>query len=229
MAIGRRHQKTHNVAPQQPARDGSLCRHISCRAAQGVCYDAPCIEIARSDTVALMSMAYSKDSPIPPGRIESAIYLIRNEKVMLDHDLASLYGVTTKALVQAMKRNPNRFPPDFMFQLSGDEFANLRSQIVTSSWGGRRRPPYAFSEQGVAMLSSVLRSPRAVAVNVEIMRAFVRLRRLLLSQEELSRKLLDLERRYDRQFKVVFDAIRTIMSPEVPPKRRRIGFHSDKS
>ncbi len=116
-----------------------------------------------------------------------------------------------------------------MFQLSEDEFPNLRSQVVTSSWGGRRRPPYAFTEQGVAMLSSVLRSPRAVAVNVEIMRAFVRLRRLLLSQEELANKLLDLERRYDRQFKVVFDAIRKIMSPDVPPKRRRIGFHSDES
>lgn len=148
---------------------------------------------------------------------------------MLDQDLASLYDVPTKALVQAVKRNPGRFPPDFMFQLSDEEFENLRSQIVTSSWGGRRYPPYAFTEQGVAMLSSVLRSETAVSVNVEVMRAFVRLRRLLLSQEELGRKLLALERRYDRQFKVVFDAIRQIMTPDVPPKRRRIGFRPDES
>jgi len=177
----------------------------------------------------MINMAHTEEAPIPPERIESAIYLIRKEKVLMDHDLASLYGVQTKALVQAVKRNPERFPSDFMFQLSDEEFANLKSQIVTSSWGGRRRPPYAFTEQGVAMLSSVLRSPRAVAVNVEIMRAFVRLRRLLLSQEELAQKLLELESRYDRQFKVVFDAIRKIMSPEVPPKRRRIGFYSGES
>ncbi len=174
-------------------------------------------------------MTHSRDGVVPPDRIEASIYLIRKEKVILDHDLASLYGVATKALVQAVKRNADRFPLDFMFQLSEEEFTNLRSQIVTSSWGGRRSPPYAFTEQGVAMLSSVLRSRRAVAVNVEIMRAFVRLRRLLLSQEELGRKLLALERRYDRQFRVVFDAIRQIMSPNVPPKRRRIGFRLDES
>ena len=148
---------------------------------------------------------------------------------MLDHDLASLYGVPTKALVQSVKRNLDRFPDDFMFHLSEPEFAILRSQIVTSSWGGRRTPPYAFTEQGVAMLSAVVKSPRAVAVNIEIMRTFVRLRRLLLSQEELSRKLLALERRYDRQFKMVFDAIREIMAPDVPPRRRRIGFRPHES
>lgn len=174
-------------------------------------------------------MTHPRGKMMPPDRIESAIYLIREEKVMLDQDLASLYDVPTKALVQAVKRNPGRFPPDFMFQLSDEEFENLRSQIVTSSWGGRRYPPYAFTEQGVAMLSSVLRSETAVSVNVEVMRAFVRLRRLLLSQEELGRKLLALERRYDRQFKVVFDAIRQIMTPDVPPKRRRIGFRPDES
>ena len=108
-----------------------------------------------------------------------------------------------------------------MFQLSDGEFANLKSQIVISSWGGRRTAPYAFTEEGIAIPSGVLRSGRAVAVNVEIMRTFVRLRRLLLSQEELERKLSTLERRYDRQFKIVFDAIRQIMSPVVPPKRRR--------
>ncbi len=156
-------------------------------------------------------MVGSSRKDVPSERIEQAIYLIRSEKVMLDQDLASLYGVTTKVLVQAVKRNSERFPPDFMFRLSNTEFANLKSQIVTSSWGGRRTAPYAFTEQGVAMLSGVLRSARAIAVNVEIMRTFVRLRRLLLSQDQLSRKLLALERRYDRQFKIVFDAIRQIM------------------
>jgi hypothetical protein len=174
-------------------------------------------------------MRTMQEEAVPRDRIESSIYLIRKEKVILDHDLASMYAVPTKALIQAVKRNAGRFPKDFMFQLSEDEFANLRSQIVTATWGGRRSPPYAFTEQGVAMLSSVLRSARAVAVNIEIVRAFVRLRRLLLSQEELGRKLLALERRYDQQFKVVFDAIRQIMAPDVPPKRRRIGFRPDES
>lgn len=145
---------------------------------------------------------------------------------MLDRDLAAMYGVETKVLVQAVKRNIDRFPRDFMFQLNGDEFKNLRSQIMTSSWGGRRTAPYAFTEQGVAMLSSVLRSKRAVQVNIEIMRAFVRLRRMLESHAELARKLVALERKYDKQFKIVFDAIREIMAPESPPKRRQIGFHS---
>jgi len=143
---------------------------------------------------------------------------------MLDEHLAELYGVETRILVQAVKRNANRFPLDFMFQLSRAEFENLRSQIVISSWGGRRVPPYAFTEQGVAMLSGVLRSERAVAANVEIMRAFVRLRRFALSNEVLARKVSALERKYDSQFKVVFDAIRRIMAPDVPPRRRRIGF-----
>jgi hypothetical protein len=174
-------------------------------------------------------MAQRGESLVPPERIESSIYLIRSEKVMLDQDLASLYGVATKGLVQSVKRNLERFPADFMFQLTNREFAILRSQIVTSSWGGRRMPPYAFTEQGVAMLSAVLKSSRAVAVNIEIMRTFVRLRRLLLSQEELSRKLLALEEKYDHQFKVVFDAIRQIMAPDVPPKRQRIGFRPHES
>jgi hypothetical protein len=187
------------------------------------------IERTGTRTVSTSPVMNVKDDVVPSDRIESVIYLIRKEKVVLDHNLASLYGVPTKALVQAVKRNADRFPGDFMFQLSETEFANLRSQIVTASWGGRRSPPYAFTEQGVAMLSSVLRSGRAVAVNIEIMRAFVRLRRLLLSHEDLGRKLLALESRYDRQFKVVFDAIRQIMSPDVPPKRRRIGFRPDES
>ena len=152
--------------------------------------------------------------------------MIRDEKVILDEDLATMYGVETRALVQAVKRNIDRFPDDFMFQLTMNEFKNLKSQIVTSSWGGRRKPPYAFTEQGVAMLSSVLRSMRAVLVNVEIMRTFVKLRRILATHDELARKLASLERKYDKQFKLVFDAIREIMAPKDPPKRRQIGFHS---
>ena len=144
---------------------------------------------------------------------------------MLDQDLAELYSVETRVLVQAVKRNIDRFPVDFMFQLSEEEFSNLRSQIVSSSWGGRRTAPYAFTEQGVAMLSSVLHSPTAVQVNIEIMRAFVRLRRMLEKHTDLALKLETLERKYDQQFKVVFDAIREIMKPDPPPKRRQIGFH----
>ena len=129
-----------------------------------------------------------------------------------------------RALVQAVKRNRERFPKDFMFQLSAREFAVLKSQIVISTWGGARRAaPYAFTEQGVAMLSSVLRSKRAVLVNIQIMRTFVRLRRLLASHAELERRLDDLEKKYDKTFKVVFDAIRELMEPPEKPKKR-IGF-----
>jgi hypothetical protein len=166
----------------------------------------------------------SAGSLIPVSRIERAILLIRTQKVMLDADLASLYGVETRVLVQAVKRNIQRFPEDFMFRLTPAEFALLKSQSVTSSdWGGRRYPPYAFTEQGVAMLSSVLRSPRAVQVNIEIMRAFIRLRQMLASHVELARKLDSLEQKYDSQFKEVFEAIRRLMTPP-EPKRRPIGF-----
>jgi len=157
-------------------------------------------------------------------RISQAILLIRGHRVMLDSDLAEMYGVATKVLIQAVKRNGDRFPEDFMFQLSSEEFDRLRSQFVTSSWGGRRYPPYAFTEQGVAMLSSVLHSDRAIHVNVEIMRTFVRLRQMLASNVELARKLASLERKYDAQFKVVFDAIRELMTPPEPKKKRPIGF-----
>jgi len=156
--------------------------------------------------------------------IEPYILLIRGEKVILDVDLAKLYGVETKVLVQGVKRNLDRFPADFMFQLSKDEFDNLRSQFVMSSWGGRRHPPYAFTEQGVAMLSSVLRSKNAVAVNVEIMRAFVRLRRMLDSDHKLRKKLEELEQKYDEQFGVVFKVIRQLMKPSEPKKKLPIGF-----
>lgn len=157
-------------------------------------------------------------------QIERHILLIRGEKVILDADLAALYQVETRVLTQAVKRNIERFPEDFMFQLSKEEFADLRSQTVTSSWGGRRYPPYAFTEQGVAMLSSVLRSKRAVQVNVEIMRAFVRLRRMLATNRKLEEQLNALEQKYDRQFKVVFDAIRQLMEPPAATKKRPIGF-----
>lgn len=161
---------------------------------------------------------------IPKERIEQNIYLLRGEKVMLSTDLARLYQVAPRVLVQAVKRNAVRFPDDFMFQLSSEEFRNLKSQIVTSSWGGlRRATPYAFTEQGVAMLSSVLRSRRALRVNIEIMRTFVHLRRLLASNEQLAQKLALLEKKYDAQFKVVFDAIRELMKPP-EPKHRPIGF-----
>jgi hypothetical protein len=160
---------------------------------------------------------------LPLERIQQSILLLRAHKVMLDFDLAALYGVQTKILNKVVKRNLQRFPADFMFELSDAEFENLRFQFGTSRWGGRRYRPYAFSEQGVAMLSSVLRSERAVLVNIEIMRTFVRLRAMLSSHEELARKLAALERKYDAQFKAVFDAIRELMAPVVPAKRA-IGF-----
>jgi hypothetical protein len=149
---------------------------------------------------------------------------------MIDRDLAAMYGVETKALVRAVTRNLGRFPPDFMFRLTAEEHRPLRYQFGTSNSGrgGRRHLPYAFTEQGVAMLSSVLRSPRAVAVNVEIMRAFVRLRQLLMENTELSKKLAALERKYDGQFRVVFEAIRELMEP-APLPERRIGFGADES
>jgi DNA-binding PadR family transcriptional regulator len=181
--------------------------------------------------------------------ITQSILLLRGHKIILDTSLAALYRVETRVLIQAVKRNLNRFPEDFMFQLSKEEFSNLRSQFVISSqWGGlqtleeaeclrsqivtlktgrgehRKYLPYAFTEQGVAMLSSVLRSDRAVQVNIEIMRAFVRLRQMLESHKGLAKKLENLEKKYDAQFKVVFDAIRQLMEPPASKKKRSIGF-----
>jgi phage regulator Rha-like protein len=165
---------------------------------------------------------------IPVEMIEKKILLFRGHKVMLDSDLAELYGVTTKVLVQAVKRNLNRFPQDFMFQLNDQEVAALRSQTVTSKTGrgGRRYPPYVFTEQGVAMLSSVLNSERAIEVNILIMRAFVKLREMIASHKDLARRLDELEKKYDAQFKIVFDAIRQLMAPP-EPKKRKIGFLRD--
>ncbi len=162
-------------------------------------------------------------SIVPLERIEQRIFLIRGEKVMLDRDLARLYGVTTSNLNKAVNRNLDRFPPDFMFQLTKEEFENLIFHFGTSSWGGTRKLPRAFTEQGIAMLSGVLKSKRAVRVNVEIMRAFVRMRRMILSHNDLVRRLDNLEKKYDAQFKMVFDALRKMLAPPERPARR-IGF-----
>ncbi len=163
--------------------------------------------------------------PLPVERILKSILVLRGEKVILDADLAALYGVETKVLLQAVRRNIERFPDDFMFQLTLDEWSYLRSQFVTSSsWGGRRTAPYAFTEQGVAMLSSVLHSDRAIAVNIQIVRAFVQLKRMLATHEDLARKIESLERKYDAQFRGVFDAIRELMTPHENPKKQPIGF-----
>jgi hypothetical protein len=156
--------------------------------------------------------------------IERKIYLIRGLKVMLSNDLAGLYGVEPRVLVQSVKRNIGRFPDDFMFQLNPEEFKNLKSQIVTSSWGGiRRAAPYAFTEQGIAMLSSVLNSRRAIDVNIHIIRTFVKLREMISSHKDLARKLNELEKKYDGQFQIVFEAIRQLIEVEESPKRK-IGF-----
>jgi len=161
---------------------------------------------------------------IPIKRIETKIILLRGQKVMLDRDLAALYGVRTSILKRAVTRNSERFPEDFMFVLDMQEVANLRCQFGTSSsWGGTRYVPMAFTEQGVAMLSSVLNSQRAIQVNIAIMRAFVRLRQILATHTDLARKLDELEKKYDEQFRVVFDAMRELMDPPEPP-RKPIGF-----
>jgi hypothetical protein len=167
------------------------------------------------------------DKPIlPDQRVVQKILVIRGQKVILDAELASLYKVETRVLTQAVKRNRDRFPEDFMFQLSKEEFDNLRSQAVSTSWGGRRYPPYAFTEQGVAMLSSVLRSKHAVQVNIAIMRAFVQLREILEGDNALAHKLVKLENKVDENFQLVFEAIRALME-EPEKEQRRIGFIMD--
>jgi hypothetical protein len=170
-----------------------------------------------------------EDLLIPAERIAKVILFLRGHKVLLDEDLAKLYGVSTKRLNEQVRRNRKRFPPDFMFELTDEESLALRSQIATLKRGrGRHRKylPFAFTEQGVAMLSSVLRSDRAIQVNIAIMRAFVRLREILASHKDLARKLEEMERRYDSQFQIVFEAIRQLMAPAPPPqeKKKRIGF-----
>jgi hypothetical protein len=168
-----------------------------------------------------------KELPVSVDRIEKSIFVIRGQKVMLDRDLAELYGVPTKVLKQAVKRNIDRFPQDFMFVLTRQQVTDLRSQIVTSSspkWGGARYEPMAFTEQGVAMLSSVLRTKRAVQVNIEIMRAFVRIREMIASHRDLKQKLSELEKKYDAQFRIVFEAIAELMTPSDDSPKRKIGF-----
>ena len=162
--------------------------------------------------------------------IQEKIYLIRGSKVMLSHELAILYEVEPKVLMQAVKRNLERFPADFMFQLNEKEFRSLRSQIVTLEKGRGRYPkhrPYAFTEQGVAMLSAVLRSERAVEVSIVIMRVFVKLRKMLLNDKLLARRIDELEKKYDGQFQIVFQAIRKLITSETVPPRRRIGFRNE--
>ena len=186
--------------------------------------------------MAKSKVARQTDSvPLPAEHITQSILLFRGHKVLLDEDLAALYGVQTGALVQAVKRNSGRFPTDFMFQLTAAEWTVLRSRIVipTSSRGGRRFAPYVFTEQGVAMLSSVLGSERAIAINIEIMRAFVKLRELLVSNKELARRFAQLETRLDKKLTeqdraigAILSAIRELMHP-TPPKRRPIGFTAD--
>lgn len=169
----------------------------------------------------------SKDN-VPVRQITGVIFALRGQRVILGQDLAVLYGVTVKALTQAVKRNASRFPKDFVFQLTAEEFANLKSQFVTSSWGGIRRAlPHAFTEQGVAMLSSVLNSERAVRVNIAIMRAFVKLRESIESNRSLARKFEELEKRvgrHDDEIAAILEAIRLLMTPLEKP-RREIGFH----
>jgi len=172
---------------------------------------------------------------IPADSVENSILVVRSQRVILDQTLAKFYGVSTKVLNQAVKRNPERFPPDFMFQLTMDEAkeldsmpGSLRSQIVTlkkSQGKNLKYRPYAFTEHGILMLSSVLRSNRAIQVNIQIMRTFVRLREILVSNTELTKRLDALERSYDGKFKVVFEAIRQLMKPPVP-KRQSIGFRA---
>ncbi|MDY6837156.1 MAG: ORF6N domain-containing protein [Thermodesulfobacteriota bacterium] len=169
-----------------------------------------------------------KHATVPADQIERSIYLIRGERILLDSDLAQLYGVETGILNRAVRRNSDRFPEDFMFQLTADEVEDLRCQIGTSKKGrgGRRYLPYAFTEQGVAMLSSVLNSPRAIQMNVAIMRTFVRLRRELSTHKELAAKLNELERKiekHDESIETIFEAIRQLMTPPEKP-RKKIGF-----
>ena len=169
--------------------------------------------------------------PVPQETIESKIFLTRGKKVMLDSDLAVLYDVETKNLNKAVKRNIARFPDDFMFQLNKKEFENLRFQIVTSGYGGRRYLPYVFTEQGVAMLSSVLNSRRAIEVNIQIIRTFVKLREMIISNKELRTRIEEMERRYVKRFKIIFDTLREFLKkedPDMKSRKNKIGFESKK-
>ena len=158
--------------------------------------------------------------------IATKILLMRGKRVMLDRDLAKLYEVDTRQLTRQVRRNIDRFPEDFTFQLTKEELQNLMCQFGTSSWGGTRKLPYAFTEQGVAMLSGVLHSKRAIRVNIQIMRAFTQLRRMLLTNVDLRRKLEEMEKKYDKQFIIVFKAIKKLLEPPPIKEKRIIGFHT---
>ena len=163
---------------------------------------------------------------IPQPVIENKIFFLRGKKIMLDRDLAELYQVETKILNQAVRRNKERFPSDFMFQLTWEEAKNLRSQIVTLKQGKHMKyRPYAFTEHGILMLSSILNSQRAIQVNIQIMRTFTRLREMLLSRQDLKQKIEEMEGKYDQQFQIVFKAIKELLGPYKKPNRRQIGFH----
>lgn len=171
-----------------------------------------------------------KKEIVPESTIVNKIYAIRNQKAMLDRDLAELYGVETRVLVQAVKRNIDRFPSDFMFQLDDEEFANLKSQIVTSSWGGTRKNPYAFTELGVSMLSSVLRSQRAIQINIHIMRVYTKLREMLATHQDLLIKMNELESKVsnqDKSIKQVFAYLKQFVKEQEEP-RNPIGFKTNK-
>lgn len=171
----------------------------------------------------LLSSLHMTTTPLLPIEIiGNRIFVLRGKKIMLDHDLAQLYGVETKSFNRAVRRNIKRLPPDFMFQLTKDEFENLRYQFGTSSWGGRRHLPFAFTEQGIAMLSGILTSEKAIAMNIQIMRAFVYLRDMAIEHSDLRLRLDFLEKQYDEQFKIVFDALRQTIDDE--SKKGAIGF-----
>ena len=171
-------------------------------------------------------MSKKPSALIPSERIERAILILRGHRVMLDADLAAIYGVTTKRLNEQFRRNRRRFPMDFAFRLTAGEFEILRSQFATSSWGGRRYPPFAFTEHGAVMLASVLNSDVAIQTSVEVVRAFVRLREMLVAHKDLARRLDELESKYDGQFASVFEAIRRLMTPPRKPKDKAMGFHT---
>jgi len=165
------------------------------------------------------------NSLIPAEKIAAKIVIVRDKKVMIDNDLAMLYGVKTGRLNEQVSRNIKRFPEDFMFQLTKEEVLNLKSHFATSSWGGARKLPRVFTQEGVAMLSSALNSERAILVNIQIMRAFTQLRRMLLTNKDLKRKIEEMEKKYDKQFAIVFQAIKQLLEPTPVKPKPRIGFH----
>jgi len=183
------------------------------------------LELRKGETMGPIKISSTK-LLVPQEIIESKILLVRSQKVMLDRDLAKLYRVPTRRLNEQVKRNAERFPVDFMFQLTKEEFENWKSQIAISNSEkmGLRRKPYVFTEQGVAMLSSVLNSKVAIQVNIQIMRTFTRLKEIIMTHKDLQRKIEDMERKYDQQFQGVFEAIKQLLAPPDKPKRK-IGFH----